>query len=332
MGQSAHDFIRFVTTKKSGAKGHSGTEYLIRSYDHDKITAAEQSIMRSPIGTGLSGRTNTGVSAGPSTRIREKGKRTLNYEKAQEYEIWQVARAATAAPLYFEPLKVEKARETGHILFTDGGFSNTNNPTRRAQLEIEELHGAGSIGIVVSVGTARKKWKDKSSRWLHFFNKIPREMKGMAHELSDPEVVHGDMQRESERDKQQFPYYRLNHPDGLDIDLDCWEPKQSLFNKNAGSKTIETITNAFAHWAGELATIQHLKNCAEILVKCRRKRMNTPKWERFATGARYRCRYERCDREDIFEGNKFEEHLRKHGLPEEELKKEMDYCRDHWRY
>ena len=277
-----------------------------------------------------SSRANTGMSAGTSMKIKEKEPRTLNYEKAQELEIWQVARAATAAPFYFEPLKVEKARASGHVLFTDGGFSHTNNPTRRGQLEIEDFHGPGSIGIVVSVGTARKEKKAKGLPGLHFFNKVPREMRDMAHNMSDPEVVHRDMKRE--RDKQDFTYYRLNDQQGLDIELDCWEPKQGLFNQSAGSKTIKIIEDAFAHWACEAATMQQLRSCAEVLVECRRQRMNTPKWERFATGARYRCHIQRCDLEDFFDGEKFEDHLREHGIPEHKLKEEVAYCKDHWRY
>ena len=85
----------------------------------------------------------------------------------------------------------------------------------------------------------------------------------MAHEMSDPEIVHGGMQRE--QNKQDFPYYRLSHLEDLDIELGCWEP-------------------------------------------------NTPKWERFATGARYRCRHQGCDREDFSESNNFGEQLGEHGI------------------
>ena len=278
-------------------------------------------------------RVNTGMSAGASRRRREKESRTLNYEKAQEFEIWQVARAATAAPFYFEPLKVEKNGASGHIRFTDGGFSHTNNPTRRGQLEIEDIHGSDSIGIVVSVGTARKTRENKSSPWLQFFNMAQRKMKDWVHEMTDPEVVHEDMQHE--RDKQDFLYYRLNDEEGLDVELDSWEPKQSLFTKDAGSETIETMRNAFAHWAIKAETQHQLRECAETLVECRRKRMRTPKWERFATGARYRCRRHRCQRdlEDFYDRKKFQDHLREHNLPpEQDLEEEADCCKDQWRY
>lgn len=269
------------------------------------------------------------MSAGQSTKQRGKSPRTLNYEKAQKFEIWQVARAATAAPWYFEPLKVEKARTLGHIYFTDGGFSRNNNPTRRGQLEIEELHGPNSIGVVVSVGTARKENVSKSSQWWHFVDKAPREIKGMAHNLSDPEQVHEEMQEE--QDKKDFTYFRLNHKDGLNLELDRWEPKQGWFNQPAGSKTISVIDNAFGQWASNVATIKDLKDCAETLVECRRRRMYTPKWERFATGARYRCRRHHCGFE-VFEGEKFKAHLQDHDISGQELKSEMENCKDRWQY
>ena len=269
--------------------------------------------------TGTSSPASTDVSTDLSTPRKEGASSRINYGKAQEFEIWQVARAATAAPLFFEPLKVEKARTSGHILFTDGGFSHTNNPTRQAIREIEDLHGRSSIGTVVSVGTARRKKEDNRFRMVRF-------LKSMAFDLSDPETIHDDMQRE-----QGFPYYRLNHPEGLDIELDRWEPK-GPFSKDTGSQTITTISDAFAHWACQADTIKDLKRCAKTLVKCRWNRMHTPKWERYATGARYRCRFQGCDLEDFFDGDKFKDHLRGHGRSEHNLDREVEHCRYCWKY
>ena len=321
----AHGFLRFVTTRTTLGALRVDKEYLIRSYDHDKEMKPNDSI------DGPS-RTNTAVSAmseRPNAKKRDSGLQLLNYEKAQEFEIWQVARAATAAEFYFEPLKVEKARTSGDISFTDGGFSLINNPTRLGLQEIKSLHGSKSTRIVISVGTARRERVDKSSRWRQFFDRIPRSMKDMAYQKSDPEVVHEEMRQEQER--QDFTYYRLNHKDGLGIEFDNWEPKQGWYNKEAGSKTISIIDNAFGQWASEVTTINNLQDCANKLVECRRKRMQTPKWERFATGAHYRCPYQHCGF-DVFEGEKFKAHLIKHGTVEEELKNEMDRCRDCWRY
>src|SRR5205085_1147612 len=103
-------------------------------------------------------RTDTGRSNDSAARRqgRERHRRAINYGKAQKFQIWEVARAATAAPLYFEPLKIEIPGNTGHLLFTDGGFNYTNNPTAEGTREIEDLSGSNSIGVVVSIGTARR--------------------------------------------------------------------------------------------------------------------------------------------------------------------------------
>ena len=317
----AYDF-RFVTTKKSDPNGLSGSPYLIRSYDHDRQTAPNRAMIPPRRTTTASSPTDTDVSTDPGATTKTEISSKLNYGKAQEFEIWQVARAATAAPFFFKPLKVEKARTSGHILFSDGGFSHTNNPTRQAIREIGDLHGPRSIGTVVSVGTARKKNENNRFRMVRAF-------KSMAFDLSDPETIHDDMQRE--QGTQNFSYFRLNHPEGLDIELDRWEPK-GPFTKDAGSQTITTIGDAFAHWASQSATIKDLKSCAKMLVKCRWDRMKTPKWERYATGARYRCRFQGCDLEDFFDSDKFKDHLRGHGRPAHYLDKEVDHCRYYWKY
>ena len=277
-----------------------------------------------------SSRANTGMSANPGTGRRGRGEGGLerkNYEKAQEFEIWQVARAATAAPFYFEPLKIEKARAPGSILFTDGGFSYDNNPSRESKREIQDLHGHNRTHILVSVGTARKKREEKKS----FFNKVPREIRGMADDLTNPEKVHEDVERDQR--SEGFHYYRLNHPDGLDIELDRWEPKQHWFNQDAGSDTINTMRNHFAHWACQLDTIQLLRDCAAMLVECRRRRKLTDKWERYATAAQYLCHYKGCDHEDFFSGIRFAAHLRQHHhIPEDSLQEEVDRRKHQWRY
>ena len=319
--ESAYDF-RFVTTKKSDRNGTSGSPYLIRSYDHDRQTAPNSAMIPTRRTTTASSLVNTDVlSTDPSATTKKEVSTILNYGKAQEFEIWQVARAATAAPLFFEPLKVEKARTSGHILFTDGGFGQSNNPTRQAIREIEGLHGPGSIATVVSVGTARGKKEDNRFRMVRF-------LKSMASDLSDPEIIHDDIREQA---PQKFLYYRLNHKEGLDIELDRWEPR-GPFSKDAGSETITKIVTAFEHWACQGSTIKYLKSCARMLVECRWNRMNTPKWERYAIGARYRCRVQGCDLEDFFDGDKFKDHLRGYGRPEYSLDREVDYCKYYWKY
>ena len=55
--------------------------------------------------------------------------------KTPEFEIWQVARAATASPSYFEPLSIENARlkTAKTMILSDSGI---NNSAQNAMCEV----------------------------------------------------------------------------------------------------------------------------------------------------------------------------------------------------
>ena len=306
------------------------TLYLIRSYDHNERTSPNQSRKSTRRATTGASRSNTARSDdfGIGGRERHKRRRNINYENAQKFQIWEVARAATAAPFYFEPLKVETPWSSGYMLFKDGGFNYTNNPTKVGVREIEEAHGTNSIGIVVSVGTARL---DERPREGGFLPVLPW-LKGMTAQATDPEVIHRDLEEESEAGG--FPYYRLNDPGALDIELDEWKPKRSPFNNVSGSTTIQTMEDSFARWAMNHRTISRLQNCAQELVERRRARVsNKAKWERYATCAQFSCRMRGCEREEFFDRNQFRDHLiQDHHLTEREQDDEVTHCRKRWRY
>ena len=308
--------------------------HLIRSYDHYERDTPTHSTRPTPSSTWRSVRVDTDASLGTNaTQRKNKHKKNpiqVNYGKASQLEVWEVARAATAAKFYFKPLKIANSRGRGFTEFTDGGIGRNNNPTRTGKHEIEDLHGSTSVGIVVSVGTARKQKRD--AKRAKFLSTIPDSAREFADEATDPEVVHRDMQRDYQR-KHEFPYFRLNHPGGLQCELDEWKPKPTLYNKmNGGKKTVEAIETAFAKWAQNTDNNDQLKDCAAALVKCRRERMFTSKWERYATGSQYECRIRGCDPGDFFERSKFESHLKGHKFEGDALKEELNKCRKHWRY
>ena len=279
-----------------------------------------------------SGRTNTDISTNTNATQsgREKSLVDFNYEKAQQLEVWQVARAATAAKFYFEPLKIENARVGGFTVFTDGGFGQANNPTRTGKEEIEDLHGSTSIGIVVSVGTSRKLKED--AKKANFFSTIPNSAREFADTATDPESVHDQMQRDQNR--HGFPYYRLNYPGGLQTEIDEWEPKPRMYKKKeGGAKTIDDMESAFEKWLARPGNVEQLQECAAKLVARRRARMKTPKWERFATGSQFECRFRGCDPGDFFDRGLFTSHLREHhSLEGDKLRDQVSQCGRHWRY
>lgn len=324
----------FVTTMKSVDRSLE-VPYLIRSYDHEKRKSPYPSTGPTPRTTTYSGRTNTDMStntdADQRRRERKKGLDNVNYEKAQQLEIWQVARAATAAKFYFEPLRIENARGKGFAEFTDGGFGQANNPTRTAKHEIEDLYGSEFVGIVVSVGTARKL--KEHARKTTFFSTIPASAREFADTATDPETIHEEMQRDHDKNRR-FPYYRLNHPGGLKTELDEWDPKSRMYNKkDSGAETIAKMESAFNKWAANTDNIEQLRECATALVARRRARMHTNEWERYATGSVYTCGVRRCDPGDFFHRDHFESHLKGiHKLEGDELKAEMSQRRRHWRY
>lgn len=288
-------------------------------------------------------RSNKGMSnnSGKKVPARNPSARNVNYGPADEFEIWEVARAATAAPFYFDPLKIKISGSS--MSLTDAGFGHNNNPTKEGTNEIEELYGVESIGIVVSVGTARKDEGDLKRGLFAFKGKVRQ----IALKATDTEQVHRDMDAMSSKDG--FSYYRLNDPDGLTMQLDEWEPKPSRLNsKNSGSKTLEKLRIAFDRWA--IDNTHQLQECAGELVKCRRARSkrsakgsangpatssaNDAKWERYATGAEFTCQIRGCEREKFDDCEEFKHHLKRdHGMKSEDyLKREVTECKRDWRY
>jgi len=221
---------RFVTTLKTEPPKTSSSVYLIRSYDHEERTLSDPQRKPTRASTRRTTRTDTGSNDNAARgQGRERHRRAINYGKAQKFQIWEVARAATAAPLYFEPLKIEIPGMRTHLLFTDGDFTYVNNPTMEGIREIEDLYGSNSIGVVVSIGTARATTPNPTRGLI-------RKIKHISSSATDPEVIHRDVvQKSAPGDFSHFSYYRLNEPDGLRIDLDEWKPREKLFaNKNSG--------------------------------------------------------------------------------------------------
>ncbi|ORY14672.1 hypothetical protein BCR34DRAFT_479154 [Clohesyomyces aquaticus] len=272
----------FVTTKKKertkDSKGSEEKLYLIRSYDHEKSD---------PHHLGRQAATNLSTKAVQT-----------NYGPAHPLEIWEVARAATAAPMYFEKIRFERksATECTKISFTDGGFGYTNNPINKGLSEIKSLHGKSSIGVVVSVGTAKAKE-------YHAGRSLRKQVRKIANVATDPEVA------EEHVDDDLAHYFRFNDDKGMSIDLDEWRPN-GLFTKNPGWKTIDTMEHAFNKWCNNPENTKHMKSCAKELVRRRRIRIkDSARWQRYATGARFVCGHAGCVFDPQYDREVFKTHL-----------------------
>ena len=147
---------RFATTRRlrKSQKGSAEELYLIRSYDHHEKADAD----------------NNGE--------------IVNFGPAAQMEIWQVARAATAAPMYFRELEYQFPSQDPAIrhFFSDGGFGLTNNPTMLGIQEIEIAFGEDKVGVILSIGTARADAKPGRRGIFH-------RIKGSFERATDPKHV-----------------------------------------------------------------------------------------------------------------------------------------------
>jgi patatin-like phospholipase/acyl hydrolase len=86
---------------------------------------------------------------------------------AYDFRMWQVARATSAAPTYFEPAKIDVEGLEHYYTLIDGGVF-ANNPTMCALVEAKVLHPETPNLLVVSLGTgqaSRSLPYDQAKNW-----------------------------------------------------------------------------------------------------------------------------------------------------------------------
>jgi hypothetical protein len=234
-------------------------------------------------------------------------------------EIWQVARAATAAPMYFSEIKFSPNDPHKRIYFSDGGFGHTNNPTMLGIQEIETLCGTDCVGAIVSIGTARA---DNKPGGRSILKRIGQSFSV----ATDPQTVATFVNYQ-----QRQNCWRLNDDIGLDVELDDWKPNG--LTRNPGHKTLQLIRNGFSQWERKRENRALLQECAKELVRRRRERTeNKVRWYRYATGASlFRCQHPDCH-EPYVSRELFDEHWQDSHEPYEQSHryKEPDFTA--WEY
>lgn len=265
-------------------------------------------------------------------RRRTIPKDQVNYGEAQDLPIWQVSRAATAAPTYFEPLEVTIEGE-GDFLFQDGGFLLANNPSVVGKKEIRNLYGDRHLDIAVSVGTARKEVQ--GARMSGF---------GVIESLADAatNVVAAHQEMESTSREEHFEYFRFNAEGkhSLQTLMDEWKPKAlkaKLTNTETGCKTLKNIRDAYANWYRDTPRItEEFQACARALVRKRRLRASQAtrgRWEAYALGTFYKCNIRGCSLRRDLRRETFEKHLRKaHRVGENQLLEVISEQEKGWKY
>ena len=190
------------------------------------------------------------------------------------FAIWEVARATSAAPSYFKSTRLSQAR------YYDAAV-NLNNPSWEVLNEVNLLaeKSRGAVDLLLSIGGGNSK---ANNRKVKFGN--DSLLQDLAN-ISD--VVHKKVEHESKQ--QLFHYYRFDVSEGLqEAGMNDWKPKPS------GSITLERIQEATSQYLNQTKVSEVIRECAERLVKRRTQRAQTMRWERFATGIRYKCPLDNC--------------------------------------
>ncbi|OCK74101.1 FabD/lysophospholipase-like protein, partial [Lepidopterella palustris CBS 459.81] len=214
---------------------------------------------------------------------------------AHHVSIWEVARATTAAPTYFQYINIDNRK------FLDGGFA-ANNPVTEIFNEVQFMNGGDEsvIKLLLSIGTGLKKpppSRDSKSHWgyiPYLFNLVREAIR----KSTDCEKEHDYMNRltngQHGADHTRIPYYRLNVPyrgcRGYRLDA---KPRVHPIEA-CNSDTLQTMARCTNAYINDPMTQNALTAMAEILVQGRRERSSTPGWEVFSTGTYYRCMATGC--------------------------------------
>lgn len=83
-----------------------------------------------------------------SAKARDSG------EPGSDFPMWQVARATSAAPTYFEPVKIETDDRSEYYALVDGGIF-ANNPAMCGLAEAKAMYPDGEF-LVASLGTGER--------------------------------------------------------------------------------------------------------------------------------------------------------------------------------
>ncbi|ESZ95260.1 hypothetical protein SBOR_4372 [Sclerotinia borealis F-4128] len=239
------------------------------------------------------------------TKSQATNPQELNPGHPQSIPIWQVARAITAAPTYFKSFRL------GEEKFIDGDFGY-NNPTRRAILEIEQVHGEDTIALVVSIGTGRRLKVRSIARHgcglTGVANHFSQMIKYTTASTTDTESTHQYVM--ALLAARKCPYKRFNVDGELgDMDLGEWR------TDGAKNVTLETIKQQTRAYLEQPKVRKHMEEAAIKLVINRQMRSKTPRWDVVATGYRYQCP-EQCNKEIIYTKEYLGDHLCEvHGIP-----------------
>lgn len=136
----------------------------------------------------------------------------------QECEMADSARATSAAPTYFDPVRIMEK------ILVDGGFGETNNPSENAwrhYTELKEiLHTDRVRWVNIGTGTSDGQSPPSKRAWKDLL--LPRYVQNIMHTIRDLEKIATDsentgvsMRLISDMDRSQLDFHRFSATNGV---------------------------------------------------------------------------------------------------------------------
>lgn len=209
-------------------------------------------------------------------RLLTERNKYFNLSAACQAELWKIGRATSAAPMFFSEQRI------GNNTYVDGGLG-CNNPVLVLVDEVEGVHGRRPE-LIVSIGTGTTRLSHSPGRYRLFKN-----IRNLVHTTREMrEIVTNSGEAHHRLNTMRFPhYYRWNVPDLAGVELDEWLPLGKGDERN-GEQTLQKMENATKNYLKNDIKAE-LETCAMMLVKLRRKRAETERWEQYATHTYYTC-------------------------------------------
>lgn len=174
--------------------------------------------------------------------IAEFDRFAVNSSTPDTFAIWQVARAASAAPFHNKPFTLNN-----HQYYD--ARAEMNNPTQEVVNEVSILADGNllAIGILLSIGGGFAKLSKAKSKFGNgsLAERLKREWDGVHHTVR-------------KKSMHRFGYYRLEVEEGLqDVHRNEWNPASS------GETTLKKIRKATGIYLQDPEVRSQLESCAE---------------------------------------------------------------------
>ncbi|KAH8591275.1 acyl transferase/acyl hydrolase/lysophospholipase [Bisporella sp. PMI_857] len=182
-----------------------------------------------------------------TTQLRDSQKVRLRtygceWEEPETCNIWEAARATSAAPMFFEPVEFKGSR----VRYVDGGIWR-NNPVRELYREAYQLLGARSVSCIISIGTGVLEVIDIGGNGMQL-------LEACKSIVTETEETANDFAREvMQEGRQSRIYFRFNVSNGLQ--------KVGLTEYAA----VDLMTQVTRSYLGLLEVEASLKECTDTM-------------------------------------------------------------------